>query len=203
MIQPVVPPMSLSPDAYIYSLYEPPDASQKSLITHHLNASTNYYRGFTYLSSRLSICLYTKVYNGQSTLFTACVFNPWVVFISYWVSLVVCLSALSLGDAGSIYWLCTVALWPASHSGGEHHGASRTYLSVFKWLRNPVPCNGSVTSANGVRSRSTHIGSLGKLPTVLYSPGMAFKLVSQRDLEKGPLEFHYNEECKANKPKPK
>ena len=101
------------------------------------------------------------------------------------VSLVVCMSALSLGVAGSIYWLCTVAFWPASHSGGEHYStqgysfmmrarkartsddvvildnrASRTYLSVFKWLQNPVPCNGSVTSANGVRSRSTHISHL-------------------------------------------
>ena len=108
MIQTVVPPMSLVPDAYIYSLYEPPDAAQESLITHHFDKSTNYYRGFTFLSSRLFICLYTKVYNGQGSLSTACVFNPWVVIISYWVSLVVCLSALSLGVAGSIYWLCTV-----------------------------------------------------------------------------------------------
>ena len=148
-----------------------------------------------------------------------CVFNPWVVFISYWASLVVCMSALSLRVAGSIYELCTVVFWPASHSGGEDYsthgrafmmrarqarrppddvvildnGASRTYLSVFKWLRNPVPCNGSVTSANGVRSRPTHIGSLGKLPTVLYNPDMAFNLLSQRDLEKGQLEFHYKE----------
>ena len=59
------------------------------------------------------------------------------------------------------------------------NGASRTYLSV--------------TSANGVRSWSTHIGSLGKLPTVLNSPDMAFNLLSQRDLEKGHLEFHYKE----------
>jgi hypothetical protein len=113
------------------------------------------------------------------------------------------MSALSLGVAGSIFCLCTVAFWPASHSGGEHYstqgysfmmrarkarpsddvvtldnGASRTYLSVFKWLRNPVQWNGSVTSANGVRSRSTHIGSLGKLPTVLYSPDIAFNLLS-------------------------
>ena len=109
------------PDVYIYSLYEPPEAAHESLFTHHFDASTNYYRGFTYLSSRLLVCLYTKVYNGQGTLPTTCVFNPWVVFISYWVRLVVCLSALSLGVAGSIYWLCTVVSWPASHSGGEYY----------------------------------------------------------------------------------
>jgi hypothetical protein len=55
----------------------------------------------------------------------------------------------------------------------------------------------------GVRSRSTLIGSLGELPTVLYSPDMAFNLLSQRDLEKGQLEFHYKEGWHANKPKPK
>jgi hypothetical protein len=96
MIQTVVPPMSLVPDVYIYSLYEPPEAAHESLITHHFDASTNYYCGFTYLSSRLIICLYTKVDNGQGTSSTTCVLNPWVVFISYWVSLLVCLFALSL-----------------------------------------------------------------------------------------------------------
>jgi hypothetical protein len=88
------------------------------------------------------------------------------------------MSDLSLGVTDSIDWLCTVAFWPASHSEGEHYsthghafmmhafqarhtddvvildnGASRTYLSVFEWLQNPVPCNGSVTSENGVRFR--------------------------------------------------
>jgi hypothetical protein len=48
----VVPPMFLVPDAYIYLLYEPPDAAQESVITHHFDVSTNYYRGFTYFSSR-------------------------------------------------------------------------------------------------------------------------------------------------------
>jgi Integrase core domain len=133
-------------------------------------------------------------------------------------SLVVWLSALILSAAGLIYWLCTGAFWPASHSAGEtdstqchaymmqapqtrppndfvklDNAASGTYLSVFKLLRNPVPCDGLVTSANGVRSRSTHVGSLGKLPTVLYSPGMVFNLLFQRDLEKSQLVFHYKE----------
>ena len=67
MNQTVIPPMSLVPDVYIYSLYEPPEAAHESLITHHFDALTNYYRSFTYLSSRLFICLYTKVYNGQGT----------------------------------------------------------------------------------------------------------------------------------------
>ena len=85
--------MSLAPDAYINSLYEPPDMAQEPLLHHHFNVNNNYYRGFTYLNNRLTICLYTKVYNSQGTSTTPCVFNPWVVFISYWASLVVCMSA--------------------------------------------------------------------------------------------------------------
>ena len=52
--------MSLAPDAYIYSLYEPPDMAQESQLHHHFNVNNNYYRGFTYLNNRLTICLYTK-----------------------------------------------------------------------------------------------------------------------------------------------
>ena len=118
------------------------------------------------------------------------------VYVSYWVTLVVCMSTLSLEVAGSIYSLCPVAFWPASHSGGEHYSTQRhafmtcalqarrppdnvvtldNYASVIlvapicqflEWLRNSVPCNSSVTSANGVRFRSTQIGRAhGKLPT--------------------------------------
>ena len=48
--------------------------------------------------------------------------------ISYWVSLVECMLAISLGVSGSIYYLCPVAFWPASHSGGEHYS---TQCHVF------------------------------------------------------------------------
>ena len=140
--------------------------------------------------------------------------------------MVVSLTTCTLSVAGSIHWLCTVVFLPAAHAGGETYsakcyalmmrarnahkvddviildnGASRTYLSIFEWLTNPMPCNGTVTSANGVKSRSTYIGSLGKLPTVLFSPDMAFNLLSQRDLEKGQLEFYYKQEvCTIYRP---
>jgi hypothetical protein len=72
-------------------------------------------------------------------------------------------------------------------------GASRTYLSIFEWLTNPTPCNGTVTSVNGVKSRTTYIGSLDKLPTFLFSSDMAFNPLPQRDLKKSQLEFHYKQ----------
>jgi hypothetical protein len=53
--------MPLIPDKYIYNLYEPPDYAPEPLIQHHSNAANNYYRGFTYLSTRVYICLYSKL----------------------------------------------------------------------------------------------------------------------------------------------
>jgi len=209
--------MPLVPDKYIYKLYEPPDYALESLIQHHSNAANNYYRGFTYLSTRVYICLYIKYYSLWTSS-SLLLYNPWTYLTSYWLGMAVLLAACTFTIAGSIHWLYTVVFWPAPHAGGETYsakwyalmmrarnarnvddviildnGASRTYLSIFEWLTNPMPCNGTVTSANGVKSRSTHIGSLGKLPTVLFSPDMAFNLLSQRDLEKGQLEFYYKQ----------
>ena len=48
--------MSLAPDVYIYLLYEPPDNAQEPLMHHHFNACNNFYRGFTHLNNRLTIC---------------------------------------------------------------------------------------------------------------------------------------------------
>ena len=103
MTPPVNRSMSLTPDVYINSHFELSDDAQESIIVHHINVQTNYYCRFICLSSKFSICLYTKVYNGRGTLNISCVLNSWMFFIIYWVSLVVCMSAISLGVAGSIY----------------------------------------------------------------------------------------------------
>ena len=59
MTPPVNRSMSLAPDVYIYSLFEPSDDAQESIIVHHINVNTNYY---CYLSS--SFFLYMLVHYG-------------------------------------------------------------------------------------------------------------------------------------------
>ena len=109
--------------------------------------------------------------------------------------MVVLLAVCTLSVAGSICWLSTVVFWPAAHAGGETYsklyalmmrarnahnvddviildnGASRTYLSIFGWLTNPMPCNGTVTSAM-VSSLGLHILDL----LVSYQPSCSAQI---------------------------
>ena len=71
------------------------------------------------------------------------------------------------------------------------NGATRTYVCNLSLLTNINRCNGGLQSANGQKSSATYIGTIGLLPTVMYSKDMAFNLLSQRDLEKGNLSFFF------------
>ena len=211
--------LSLVPPRYISQTF-PKQYQADPPLTHYSDPRTNYYRGFVYLSTRVSITLYIKIYNPTNVnLFLCYVDMQFSIFRSYWneVGNATRNCFMDLGSILEFIFFC--ATEPASQPGGEgpsrsrfsgfafmmqnarnfrslgfilDNGATRTYVCDLSYLWNPQRCNGSVTSANGIKSRSTHIGAIGNLPTVLFSPDMAFNLLSQRDLEKGGLSFTYN-----------
>ena len=124
--------LSLIPPRYISQTFTK-QYQADSPLTHYSDPRTNYYRGFVYLSIRMSITLYIKIYNQTNVNLSLCYVDMlFRIFRSYWDAMGNATSNRFIDLCSILEFIFFCATEPASQPGGE--GPSRSEFSGFAFM---------------------------------------------------------------------